>query len=318
MKKNFKRTLFYLFLSVFLVGCKDAVAETFGAGEYIGGDFLDNFYGYYPPEYSDQAYTDNETVIDLDVSDKIYSYIGVEAKEVAVARDYKKGLISDKEMKEYFNVDMSTTTIDDVVADTGIKINWIDYARYYNLANQNYGDTKINTDFKTGYFSKMTDGLINCFGFGSIARIQTHEAGFGARFNHELIDYTSIMLSLRGATNIDYSKEGPVVTSAKIDLNLSFYIEPSASQKAQKVTFKMPIDDLFVDAASQSNVIYFHADDLLTADQIGLIKRASGVSFSYKLKEHGILMPSGIKDETRSEEFAVMFYELMLPHSSWR
>lgn len=320
-KSHIKKTLFFCFLSIFLVGCKDAVKEVFEQNEYMSQDFLENFYSYYPSVLKDSRFDDNEVIKEIELTEEMSfslfdsSQNESKSKEYAVLRDYELGLISKKEMKEYFNIDLDKYTVEEVRNDTKIKTTWFDYAKYYNLTNGKYGNRNINRDFERGYFSKMTDGQIDCAGYGSIARVQTREEGFGTLFNYELIDYSSIFVALRGATNI----EGTSVKTSSIDLFLSFYIEPSASQTHKKITFKMEVPKLHTDnGSSYINIINFYLEDVLPKEELSILKRATGVSFSYELKNHDTLAPGGVKDPSRPEEFGVMFYELMLPHSSWR
>lgn len=313
-RNKIKRVSTILFLVFFLTGCKDAVNEVFNQGQYTDSDFLANYYSYYPEELRKNVYSTNETIIDIDVSDKTYSFLGGEAKEKALIPDYQEGLISKKELKEKFGIDLDENTVEEVLNNQLQRVSWYDYSKYYNLSDSNYGDSKINDSFKRGYFSKMTDGLINCFGFGAIARIQTDENGFGVLFKHELVEYTSFFVSLRGATNID---EG-LTYNSDLEFRVSFYIEESASMQPSKVTFKMDLNEIYTDGSGNSNVIYFRLKDVLTQQQLPLLKRTTGFSFSFTLKEHGLLCPGGVANTDTDYKFALMLYELMLPHSKWR
>lgn len=99
-RNKIKRVSTILFLVFFLTGCKDAVNEVFNQGQYTDSDFLANYYSYYPEELRKNVYSTNETIIDIDVSDKTYSFLGGEAKEKALIPDYQEGLISKKNLKK--------------------------------------------------------------------------------------------------------------------------------------------------------------------------------------------------------------------------
>ena len=73
-RNKIKRVLILLFLVFFLTGCKDAVQEVFNQGQYMDNDFLANYYSYYPGRIKKGVYSANETVIDIDVSDKHFHF----------------------------------------------------------------------------------------------------------------------------------------------------------------------------------------------------------------------------------------------------
>lgn len=308
-----------------LSGCQ-AVSETFDKNIFHTQDFLDNYYRIIPERYK----RDNYEVITYEVSDKVLlsstyiSYKPVSAFEPIILDDIENNRITLQKVVEKYgdddvkNIKRSSYSSDEEYTSAIIEamrvsknVTWREYATENSLTGSS--NPVINESFKKGIFSKLTDAIIVCDGSGSLVRMQIDEAGMGQVFAHELINYNNLVLIARGGTNIVH--QGVRIKSSKIEFNVSFYIEKSTTNAAQKHEFKYVIDDFGVDNNSETNVMKINLNEI-AGDKL---KRASGITISYKLLEHDILMPGGNPPIVPSDDvFAVMLYEFMLPFSSWR
>lgn len=315
-----------------LTSCKAAVAEVYDRGEFHTQDFENNYFTTFPETLKSNKYDINHTMISLNNLQFSQSRVYQKAYNQAIMKDLQKGYLTlaelianygDDNVKAIKEADYPPGDIQYINAITqameqSTKTSWNDYSRVNSLAAQEYGNTAINDFFKKGMFSKMTDGLLACDGSGPLVRMQINEQGFAKQFDYELIDYKVLTLSLRGGTNIPYHEiSTPRIPTANINLTVSFYVEESVSNQARKVSFVFPIEDLRTDDNAQTNIIHLYFADVMTAEQLALIKRANAMSVSYELVEHDLIKPDGIDNPLNDYEFAVMMYEIMLPYSTW-
>ncbi len=328
--KNNPRLLVLPLLGLMLTSCQSAVEEVYEVGEFHTQEFLDNYFKEFPQDLKSDKYQDNHQVFTLSPSDFSQGRVYEKAYNDAIMKDLNHGLISFDQLIDYFgDDDVKAIKESDYPSDTAYlnalttamgnstKTLWTDYARVNNLVDQPHANPAISEYFKRGLFSKMTDGLLACDGSGPLVRTQIDEQGFGKKFDYELVDYEALTLSLRGGTNIPYhTMDVSRVPSAKINLTVSFYIEESASNDARQVSFVFPIDDLRTDDNAQTNVIHLYFDEVMTTEELTLLKRTNAMSVSFELVEHDLLKPGGI-DSGEDYEFAVMMYEIMLPYSKW-
>lgn len=331
MNKNRRNIILLPLVAVLLTSCKSAVEEVYDLGQFHTQEFLDNYFRTFPDELKDSKYNVNSLIYDLEDSDFAQSRVYQKAYTQAIMKDLQKGLITFDQLIELYgddavkaikesNYSSETAYLNAITSAmaASTRTTWNDYARANHLAMQNYGNPAINDFFKKGMFSKMTDGLLACDGSGPLVRMQIDENGFGRQFDYELIDYSVLTLSLRGGTNIPYHELlTPRIPSASINLTVSFYIEESISNEARKVTFNFPIEDLRTDDNAQTNIIQLYFEDVMSEEELPLLKRANAMSVSYELLDHEMIRPGGVDNPENDYEFAVMMYEVMLPYSIW-
>lgn len=324
-------------VATILTGCT-LVGETYNAGEFHTQDFTLNYYRNMPARFLSGDYV--EEIYDLigkvDLSEPHHNAFAqvmegdiasgdndinfektVELYGNKTAKEIKKEDYLDKDGN--VTADYNLAVIEQLADPSNVFASWTNYARYNNLA-VSAGNDKVKSSFKKGYFSKLTDGLLRCDGTGSLVRMQIEESGMGQVFDHELISYRNFILSARGGTSVDYSKIPGVSTvkSAKVEFNISFYIEKSMTpnSKGKKITLNYTIDQLQTDDSGTTSVMSFDLSKI-NPENPELFKRVSGMSIDYKLLSHDYLMPGGVKDEAAEGEFALMLYEVMLPFASW-
>jgi len=331
MNKNVRRIMLIPFIALMLTSCKGAVNEVYGLGEFHTQEFLDNYFRTFPDALKASKYTGNETTFTLNASQFTQARAYQNAYNDAIMKDLGKGLITLDDLVEDYGDDSviaikmsdypsETAYLNALMAamNTSSKTSWINYADVNKLTAQNYGNEAINDSFKKGMFSKLTEGLLACDGSGPLVRMQIDEAGFGKQFDFELVDYHVLTLALRGGSNIPYHELGVSrIPTAKIKLNVSFYVEESASNAARKVSFTFPIDDLRTDDNAQTNIIQLYFEDVMNEEEFALLKRTNALSISYELLEHDLIKPEGVDNPANDYAFAVMMYEIMLPYSNW-
>ncbi len=321
-----KRFIF-LFTALFaLSGCK-AVSETFDRNDFHSTDFSANYYTHIPTRYKNNEYDIKQPRIaefynDFGTFSNIY--------ETIIKSDINAGMLSLNDAVRLYGDENAKTLLSEGKEEalihealkTSSKATIIEYAKYNNLSTHQSKSEQVSESFRQGVFSKLTDGNVWCGGLGTKSRVQINEEGIGQVFAHELITYRNLIISLRGGTNIDYDElRIPRVSSAKINLHISFYIEKSSTHNATKYTLTIPIEDLEVDNNMFTNNIslnlfsYF-IDIGADTEAMYLLKRASGITISFDLVEHAIIKPAG-EEKNDEHEFTVMLYEIMLPYSTW-
>lgn len=284
-----KTLLLFSFLLLTVTSCKSDVTEVFYANQYETADFLLNYYSNYPSSLKNNI--SNEVTYDLDPSQYTYELITSTTGLTAV--------VNEDESRGH-NLDMTYNA-------------WWYYGTLNRLAN-------IDKSFRYGYFSKLTDGLLNCDGSGAPVRVQIDENGIGQFFTKELIDYTSIILTFRGGTNTPWETltEVTKTTTTSIRFSFSFYVLESNLKDYKKITFNADVDTRTDDHGSITNVLQFYFDDVLhTTETFRSIKRATAMSISYELLNHDYVAPLGVDNPSNDYEFALMLYEVMLPYSRW-
>lgn len=284
-----KTLLLFSFLLLTVTSCKSDVTEVFYANQYETADFLLNYYSNYP--FSLKNNISNEVTYDLDPSQYTYELITSTTGLTAV--------VNEDESRGH-NLDMTYNA-------------WWYYGTLNRLSN-------IDKSFRYGYFSKLTDGLLNCDGSGAPVRVQIDENGIGQIFTKELIDYTSIILTFRGGTNTPWETLSGVTktTTTSIRISFSFYVLESNLKDYKKITFNADVDTRTDDHGSITNVLQFYFDDVLTTTEtFRSIKRATAMSISYELLNHDYIAPLGVDNPSNDYEFALMLYEVMLPYSRW-
>lgn len=339
MLKSNKKLWMLPLLTLLLVGCKGAVKEVYGQGEFHTTDFLLNYYKSFPSEFKEAKYTSNEHVFNLTTTQFRQSMVNhlldtsneledgrhySRAFEHAIMRDYNKGLITFDDMINTYGDNAAKGFRPESLANmdtynqfikamrTSSNNTWKNYGEIHRLSAQHKNDNRINDYFRYGMFSKLTEGLLECDGSGSLVRMQISEDGFGKKFDYELVDYHSLTLSLRGGTNIPWDNSMTRVTTADINLKVSFYIEETISNDSSKVTLNIPISNLETDNSSRTNIIHIYFDDIPGFTD-GLIKRMNGMSIGFELVNHNYIS----NDAANEYEFAVMMYEVMFPYSLW-
>jgi hypothetical protein len=285
-----------------ITGCA-AVQETFDAHQFHTQEFSENYYRFIPDKYkNEELYLETVTDISGQVS---FASPYENAHNAIILNDIAKGYITMEQAVELYG--------DEQVKS--FNASWFSYARHNNLTSKRMGESVVNA-FKAGIFSKLTDSLIVCNGDGPLVRMQIDEDGVGQVFKHELINYQNFVITARGGTSVNYRELGiPNVTKARVMMELSFFIEKSTTSQALKHTIKYEVPELNVDDNSITTVMSMDLSLLLPKDTL---KRVSGMTIKYELLEHDYLMPGGVKDTTKSEEFALMLYEIMFPFSEWR
>lgn len=331
MKAN--KILLLLGMVTLLTGCT-LVGETYEQGEFHTQDFSLNYYRNMPArflsgDYIEEVYTITDQVnlaqpftnaftLDAMVSDVAAEDITLDETIELYGNDSAKAInkadytLPSGELSEAYYAAVTEAL------SKSANATWYNYAKHNNLSVSG-GNESVKSSFKKGYFSKLTDGLILCDGTGSLVRMQIDENGIGQVFDHELISYRNFVISARGGTDVDYSQIDGVSTvrSAKVEFNISFYIEKSTTpnSKGKKITLNYVVDKLQTDDSGTTSVMSFDLTKVLPAADT--LKRVSGMSIDYKLLSHDYLMPGGVKDEAVDGEFALMLYEVMLPFSSW-
>lgn len=344
MRKSSKKVMLLPLLGLILTGCKGAVAEVYNQGQFHTDDFVLNYYTAFPSELNAVKYTNNEKVFNLTKHDyrmSLVNHLLYNAEELnggkrysrafddAVWRDYGRGLISFEDMVNTYGDDKAKGYTAESIGSSlnnlesfleimrsSINNSWKNYGLRHRLSSQHLNDERINNYFKYGVFSKLTEGLLECDGSGSLVRVQIKEEGIGKKLDYELVDYHSLTLSLRGGTNIAYDNALPRVPNVDILLKVSFYIEETISNEASKVTLNIPIENLESDNSSRTNIIQIYFDEIPGFTE-GLIKRANALSIGFELLDHDIIKPNGVFDPNSGYEFAVMLYEVMFPYSIW-
>lgn len=174
---------------------------------------------------------------------------------------------------------------------------------------------KTKRNFAYGAFSKLTDGLMYCDGTGPRVSMQLKEEGFGQIFKNELINYSTILMAFRGATNIP-SELLPASRSSTVAFNFAFYVA-DGNQYIQHSFKKICVTNTDAGGAN-TNLLYINLQKILSTNPQAL-KRAKGFSLTYELLDHPCLKPEGAPALAAyaDYQYAFMFYELMLPHSKW-
>lgn len=322
-----KKIKYGLFLAglMALTGCA-GIEEVYKQGEFHTAVFEDNYYRGMPTRYENGEYV--ETIYEITehvaIGDPITNVF-----PTIVLGDYARGNISLAEIlnnygsqaakdikRDEYNSEMAYVDALMTELSRSSSASWFNYAIYNNLVASNKNDSVKNA-FKKGVFSKLTDGIIVCNGGGSLVRVQIDEAGIGETFEHELINYRNFVLSARGGTNLDYGAIGELrVTSVKVRINISFYIEKSSTNSvARKETLTYVVDELQSDRTTMTTLMSVDLTKVLPAETL---KRVSGMTINYELLEHNILKPGDNSPASHDGEFALMLYEVMLPYSTWR
>lgn len=322
-----KKTKYGLFLAalVTLTGCA-GIGELYKDGEFHTAVFEDNYYRYMPARYTSGTY--HETIYDISDTVRIDQPF-TNIFNPIILRDYRKGVLSFTDMLENYGNEAAKNIkrednnnnelgyVDAVMTELNrsSSASWYNYALYNNLSAGNFGES-VNSAFKKGVFSKLTDGIILCNGGASLVRIQIDEDGIGQEFAHELIDYRNFVFSARGGTNVDYwaiNKTRPTVSTVRI--NISFYIEKSTTNPlGRKETLTFVTNKLQTDNSGTSSVFSVDLREVLPLETL---KRTSGITINYELLAHDVLKPDGVPSSTDGE-FALMLYEVMFPYSVWR
>ena len=312
-----------------LSSCGVALKETFPGPVFQNPNFEDNYYEVFPNEL--KVANDKETItVNVDSPGVTYYKNLIDDPDATIdlmikdAAKYGDKMNSEtKTIISYYlteaeNYRIEKAIYDAAVADPNVPNpetaptapNKISYTNNYYKATS-LG--KVDNSFRNGYFSKLTDGITFCGGNGAGARIQAKEAGFGEVFQKELIEYTTLLIAFRGGTNVDWGANGIArVTSAKIELNIDFYIENTDKYDRVRLSFEA---ETFTDSASSTNLLHIDLGEFLK-EQPDILKRMRGVSFTYKLLEHEYLKPDGV-DAGHDEEFGLLVYEFALPYSVW-
>lgn len=328
--KNNKRILGLLTVLFTLAGCK-AVQETFDKNAFHSNDFQTNYYSYMPSNYKNNNYTEkgpnrNVTYVEHEVFGNVYDTI--------IAYDIALRKIEFADAVKFYGNDAAKTLFEEGATKEEVEselrksenATFYKYAKRNSLSDATYLSENVRESFKQGVFSKLTDGDVTCRGDGALSRVQIPEEGFGKVFDHELLNYRSLIISLRGGTNIDdeslISLGKPRPTRAKVLLKVAFYIEKSPTNEPTKYNLEVELDDLFVDNNTRVNIInidlsYLYLVISENSDPYNGLTRTSGISISFELLEHDIIKPAG-EEENSDFEFALMLYEFMLPYSVWR
>lgn len=290
-----------------LTACGVEVNELFDAGQFESADFLENYYEVFPSALLESPLTKQYVV---DETNSSYGNIFDTNKETAPIKH-----ILDTDHEFDFEEDMYNEYNSGTAS-----LNVLDISTRYFSKNRLLN---IDQSFKYGYFSKLTDGLVHCDGSGSHVRIQLKEQGMGKIFSKELISYSTMLLAFRGGTNIPWGTTNyPYLTQserkAEVLINFSLYVADNDNDSYNQYQFTTTRDVKTDDNGMNTNILYINLKDVLDVDEL-LIKRASAFSISYELLDHPTLKPAGGSPLIGYEdyEFALMFYELMLPHSTW-
>lgn len=313
-----------------LTGCK-AVQETFDKNAFHSDDFGGNYYSYMPARYQENDYIEkgpNFPPVHSEYSAFQNVYDEIIARDIDSKRlsfDDAVKLYGNNNAQELHNENAAKAEIEDELRKSE-NAAFYKYAKLNSLSDARYLDEPIRESFKRGVFSKLTDGDVTCRGDGALSRVQITEEGFGKMFDHELISYRHLYISLRGGTDISdetlLNLGKPRPTRAKIILNVDFFIEKSTTNVATKYRLALPLDDLYVDNNALVNIISVDLSYLfIVLDDVDVPKngltRTSGIAFSFELVEHEVIKPIG-EEKNDDYEFALMLYEVMLPNSSWR
>lgn len=336
MNNKIKPVLFLL--PLLLTSCMSQVKEVYDKDTFHTQDFAKNYYR----EFNDKLKTDKyrEKVFELkngvDYNKGLGENVTAASSAVHIIRqDIMNNLISIEKVVELYGTDQAKAIkIESYPSEANyyldIMENKLDNVNYFNVGWRDYAKANnlVTTaaegqkeDFKRGVFSKLTDTIIACDGTGSLVRVQLDETGFSKNFKHELIEFPSLVLALRGGTNIDYHARGiERIRTSEITLDISFYVEQGPSQVARKTTFRLDIDDLHTDnnASTNTNMIQINFKDILkTTAEIDLIKRTTAISVNFTLDKHEILKPNEHTEKNEEDLFGLMLYEIMLPYSTW-
>jgi len=291
-----------------LTACGAEVNELFDAGQFESAEFLDNYYEVFPSPLLetpvtkqfivDESNSDYGTLFDTNIATAPIKYI--------LDTDYALGF--EEEMYDLYNAESETP------------LNVLEVSNQYFYKNRLMN---LDRSFKYGYFSKLTDGLVHCDGSGAHVRIQLKEQGMGQIFSKELIDYSTMMLVFRGGTNIPWGTEGyphldAEERTSQLAINVALYVANNDDDSYHQYLFTTTKDVKTDDNGMNTNILYINLAEVLGND-VQLIKRATAFSINYKLLDHPKLKPIGGSPLPGYEdkEFALMFYELMFPHSSW-
>lgn len=262
-------------------------------------------YAYNSPDFMENYYRETNGIEDLEIESnpKEYSLIN------------KVNYHSESSLKHVRDYDNPN------------KLPWVDSLNYDNEYGRNYNLSKTNQSFSYGYLSKLYDGRVRCEGKYQLSRVQLDKHGYATFFPKQLVDYSYLGISLRGATDFDNSGpvDSPYQGEVVIDLHVSFYIANPNSEKYKKVTFN------FIDAAipcDNSGSTYLITLYLTNENAIdGETHRsyrydlfdATAMSMSYELKTFKAGYDvSDDADEEKDHHFAVMLYEVLMPNSSWQ
>jgi hypothetical protein len=294
-----------------LASCGVELSELYPQGQFESADFRENYYDVFPEEL---AAAELGGVYNVDETNSSYGTIADPNRDTAPLKsilDTDRKFGYEEELYNRYHADTET------------------YINIQELSNEYfYRNALMNTkrSFSYGYFSKLTDGLVHCDGSGAHVRIQLREDGFGQIFASELIEYSTILLAFRGGTNIPWdSSTGSLYPHPSINdrfsevaIHFSFYVA-NGDGHLIKYRFDTVRSVKTDDNGSNTNILYVDLASVIGANYQKLLFRAKGFSLTYELLSHPYLKPEGGPPLENYEEFefALMLYEVMLPHSKW-
>ncbi len=191
------------------------------------------------------------------------------------------------------------------------------------------------SEFAYGAISKLFDGRVSCSGEKAKSRVQISESGFGSVLPLELSTYQYMAFALRAATDCD-NGFGNGMDSAKryttIDLNVTFYTKDISTSKYIGHSFVLSNINLTTDNydvagicesenGSDTQMISFYFSDvpglIIDGSSSDDLKRSSAISITYTLHENLLGIPLTTDPNATGNHYAVMLYEVMLPHATW-
>ena len=317
MKKKIAIVILPL-LALSLSSCMGDVSELYTNNPYDTGVFLNNYY----ETWSDKLESDN--------------LLTAKTYDVDYYTSFAEFKSATPDLREFSNSkgealvwNMAGTNVS-YSAPEGVDIF---YGATKSLA---YGENG-RQEFANGVISKLFDGRVSCSGGQAKSRIQITEDGFGSLLPLELSTYTNsyIALALRAATDCEDGFGHGLDNDKRyttVDINLTFYVYNYSLSKYQPYTFVLKDLNLTTDnyniagicesegsasiGYSDTHMVSFYLSSITGLEDKALA-RASAFSFTYTLHDNLLGIPLSANTEGSGNHFALMLYEMMMPHSNW-
>jgi hypothetical protein len=304
MKRNKILPLLLALSALTLSGCKEDAQEVYDANAYDTGDFVQNYYtgkhdiSVTTPSVSEKTLANDDFYCGFqenDFNQGGYTHKGVKTMVPELMKDDQGNAL--------------TSTLDWTPANL---------ANDEDFVGKAFGRTlclaKIDSAFTTGILSKLYNGQMYCDLWYAKARVQIDKDGYDAFFPKRVKSADQFLFSVRGATDLASGVTDRIIT---VDMKASFFFD-KGDGSYQQLDFLLPKVGMTCDAGGESTSFVGFSLGKLLPNGYSVSKIVGmGLSFSNLADSADGDKLSITADDGAANHFALMLYEVMLPHSTW-
>jgi hypothetical protein len=304
MKRSKALSVLLALSALTLSGCKEDAQEVYDADAYDTGDFVQNYY----TGKHDISVTTPSVLSKTLAEDEFYD--GYQEN------DFNQGGYTHKGVKsmapELMTDDQGnalTSTLDWTPASLADDSSYVGkaFGRTLCLA-------KIDSAFTKGLLSKLYNGQMYCDLWYAKARVQLDKDGYDTFFPKRVKSADQFLFSVRGASDLTSGVLSRVVT---MEVTASFFFD-KGDGTYQQLNFVLPNVGMTCDAGGEStSFVGFSLGKLLPTGYS--VSKIVGMGLSFDklndpLNDGKLSVTAG---DGAANHFALMVYEVMLPHSTW-